>query len=680
MAERILVLGGARSGKSAVAQGLVAGSGPVVYVATGGPGDAELAERVTAHRAARPAHWVTVETRDLAAAVRAAPAGSRVLVDALGPWLAERMTALGLWADAGAEVAPLGERGRAAADALVGEADAFWQAAADHPGGPVVLVADESGLGVTPPDPSSRRWLDLAGEVLQHLAATADRALLVVAGRPLPLPAAPGGPLAVPAPPAAPGVLAGAAASGPAAAGTGGAERPAVVSRPVARQVLRPAVAHRPVGRAAVEAAGPDEGAQVDLRAHGDRMVPAGAVDFAVNVWGEGPPAHLRAVLSAALEEVGRYPDLGTARAAVARRHGRDEGEVLVAAGAAEVFRLLPAALGVRRAAIVHPQFTEPEAALRAAGVPVVHVARDPRDGWVLDPAAVPEDADLVVLGNPNNPTGTLDPPEQVVRLCRPGRLVVVDEAFVDFVADPAASLAGRTDLPGLVVVRSVTKLWALPGLRAGYALAAAGLVRRLAAVRQPWPVSGPAAAALAACCEDEAHRLAVAAQVADARADLRARLAALPGVTVWPSAANFVLVRVPDGPAVDRALRARGVAVRPSTFPTLSADHLRIAVRDPARHILLATALQDVLASAPPTGGGRLPERWPSGRGRPAAAAPPAAGGGPAARPAGGAPRTGGWAGAPTRSAAAAPASRAARAGARDAGGDAADPSGGEG
>ncbi len=239
----------------------------------------------------------------------------------------------------------------------------------------------------------------------------------------------------------------------------------------------------------------------------------------------------------------------------------------------------------------------------------MTHVVRAPGDGWALDPAAVPADADLVVLGNPTNPTGALDPPDRIAALCRPGRLTVVDEAFVDFVADPAASLAARADLPGLVVVRSVTKLWALAGLRAGYVLAPAGLVRRMDALRQPWPVSGPAAAAVAACCADEAHRLAVAAAVAAARADLAARLARLPAVTTWPAAANFVLARVPGGPAVDAALRERGVAVRPSTFPHLSPDHLRIAVRDPARHRLLESALSEILprpAAPLPTPGAR--------------------------------------------------------------------------
>lgn len=536
MAERLVVLGGARSGKSAVAEALVAAAPHVVYLATGAAGDAELDERVDAHRARRPSGWTTVETRDLVAGIHRSSPGSAILIDALGPWVADRMTAHGLWAARGVEVAPLGEQGRAAAAAVLAEAEAFWDVAAAHPGGPVVLVADESGLGLTPADPSSRRWLDLVGGILQHVAARADRVLFTVAGRPLDLPA------------------------------------PAVGDQ-------------EPTSSGA------------DLAVHGDRMVPAGALDFAVNVHGDGPPPHVRRALRDALDDVGRYPDASAARAVAAARHGRTPEQTLVVAGAAEAFRLLTGALRVRRAAIVRPCFTEPESALRVAGVPVIPVLRDPDRDWALDPTAVPEDADLVVLGNPNNPTGTLDDPQRVAALCRPGRITVVDEAFADFVEDPAASLAGRDDLPGLVVVRSITKLWAVPGARAGYLLAPPGLVRRLAAAQQPWPVSGPALAALEVCCEDEAHRLEVAREVAAQRAHLAAALARLPGVRLWPSAANFLLLRVPDGLAIDAALRRRGVAVRPSTFPSLSSDHLRVTVRGADRQRVLVEALAAALA-----------------------------------------------------------------------------------
>jgi histidinol-phosphate aminotransferase len=503
---------------------------------------------VAAHRIRRPTTWRTVETLDLGAALAGAKRGEAVLLDALGPWLAARMDAAELWCGPSATSAALDERDAAEVDGILAELDAFWDAAAAHDGGPVVVVADESGLGILPGEASSRRWLDVAGDAVQRLAADADRVLLVVAGRSLDLPAG------APAP--------------------GGAVPRDLVDR------------HRTP-------------APPDLRVHGDAMAGEGLLDLAVNVHGDGPPAHVRAAMVAALDGAAAYPDARSTRAALAARHDRDPAEVLVTAGAAELFWLLPRVARVALAAVVHPSFTEPEAALRAAGVPVTHVLRDADRGWHLDPAAVPDAADLVVLGNPSNPTGTLEDPAALAALCRPGRLVVVDEAFIDFVADPAASLAGRADLPGLVVVRSATKLWGLAGVRAGYALAPAGLVRRLDAARQPWPVGVEALAALRVIADDEAHRRAVAAEVAGARADLLTGLAEVPGVTAWDGAANFVLLRVPEQPggrAVAAALRERGIAVRTSTFPGLSDDHLRVAVRGAEVAARLTAALTEIL------------------------------------------------------------------------------------
>ena len=155
-----LVLGGARSGKSAVAEGLC-GNGPVVYVATATVRDDDMAARVAAHQARRPGSWTTVEAgRDLAAAVRSAPPAATVLVDSLTTWLAE---APGFAVDAVGLCAALAARGD------------------------VVVVSDEVGLGVHPSSEAGRLFRDRLGELNQAVAAAAGRVLLVVAGRVLPL-------------------------------------------------------------------------------------------------------------------------------------------------------------------------------------------------------------------------------------------------------------------------------------------------------------------------------------------------------------------------------------------------------------------------------------------------------------------------------------------------------------
>jgi histidinol-phosphate aminotransferase len=338
------------------------------------------------------------------------------------------------------------------------------------------------------------------------------------------------------------------------------------------------------------------------LRHHGDVDAEPGLLDFAVNVRGEGPPAWLRDRLVGALDRLGRYPSAADdlrARESAAARHRRPADEVLVLAGAAEGFALLPG-LAPARAVVLHPGFTEPEVALTSAGVTVHRVFTRAEEGHRLDPARVPEDADLVVLGNPTNPTSVLHARDAVRALARPGRVLVVDEAFADTLPGEPESLAADRDVPGLLVLRSLTKTWALPGLRAGYALAAPDLLARLARPRPPWPVNTLALEAVVACCEPVAVAEAArgAEELVAHRDQLVEALSALPDVEVHrPAAAPFLLLRVPDGPRVRAELRRQGIAVRRAdTFPGLTGDHLRVAVRPPQQSQVLVDALRDAL------------------------------------------------------------------------------------
>ncbi|MCD2193400.1 Rv2231c family pyridoxal phosphate-dependent protein CobC [Actinomycetospora endophytica] len=338
--------------------------------------------------------------------------------------------------------------------------------------------------------------------------------------------------------------------------------------------------------------------ADVDLAHHGDAEVGPGLVDLAVNVRAGTPPAWLAARLADALTGLAAYPDATAARAAAARAHGRSPDQVWPVAGVAEAFVLLARALRPRRAVVVHPQFTEPEAALRAAGHDVERVLLD--GALRLDPALVPDDADLVVVGNPTNPTSVLHPAEVVAALARPGRVLVVDEAFADTVPGESESLAARTDLPGLVVLRSLTKTWGLAGLRVGYVLAPPELVDRLAAAAPPWSVSTPALVAIEACTTAAARAEAdsAARDLAADRAHLIAALAAVPGVEVrGDPAASFLLLRTPGRTDVRAALRDRGWAVRRGdTFPGLGGEHVRVAVRDRTISDAFVAALAGVL------------------------------------------------------------------------------------
>jgi histidinol-phosphate aminotransferase len=331
-----------------------------------------------------------------------------------------------------------------------------------------------------------------------------------------------------------------------------------------------------------------------DLAHHGDADLVPGLVDLAVNVRPGGTPPWLAALIRDT--DLSAYPDRRAAVAAVAARHGRSAGEVLLTAGAAEAFVLLARALSPRRAVVVHPQFTEPEAALLAAGHCVERVVLE--FPFTLDPASVPADADLVFVGNPTNPTSVAHPREVVLDLVRPGRLVVVDEAFADCLPGEPESLAGHADLSGLVVLRSLTKTWALAGLRVGYALAAASVIAALANAQPPWPVSAPALTACVATASDAAAAgvRAWAVALGTERAYLLARLAEIPSIAVVPGAsASFVLVDTGVADIRTR-LHACGFAVRRGeTFPGLGPGWIRVAVRDTATSGRLAAALAEV-------------------------------------------------------------------------------------
>jgi histidinol-phosphate aminotransferase len=334
-----------------------------------------------------------------------------------------------------------------------------------------------------------------------------------------------------------------------------------------------------------------------ELRYHGDAVAREVPHDHAVSVVEEPRPAWLEEALEHGLRASSAYPDDRAAREAIARRHGREPDEVVLTNGGNESFWLLASALRPRHAVCVHPSYTEPEAALRAHGTQVERVFRRQGD-FALDPDAVPPGADLVVTGNPNNPSGNLDPAKTLERLARPGRTLVVDEAFMDFVAGEPESLAGGRDLDGLVVVRSLTKLWSLPGVRAGYLLAPPRLVRALERVRPSWSVNSLALEALRACAARPAEGDERARRIAGAREMLVRGLGRARAIETWPSVANFILARAREGrgEAVRSALLDRGIGVRPcASFPGLGADHFRVAVRNQDANTRLVEALAEV-------------------------------------------------------------------------------------
>ena len=299
-------------------------------------------------------------------------------------------------------------------------------------------------------------------------------------------------------------------------------------------------------------------------------LTPADVVDFSVSTNPLGPaPSVLQAVRDT---NWSRYPgdDEAPLRAALARRNGVAADQIVLGNGSSELLWLI--ALAVLRpgdpVAVLGPTFGEYARAARCMGACV---------------AEHTDEARLIFACNPNNPTGCYLPRPEVERLLHADALLVLDEAYAAFVADrwPTHALLDRH--PNLVVVRSLTKDHALPGLRLGYLAAAPAVARAVEAVRPPWSVNAGALRAGLAALEPagEAHVERARALVERSRELLTAGLSVL-GYKVWPSSANFVLVDVGDGAEFRRALLPHGCIVRDCAsfgLPTC----VRIACRLPA-------------------------------------------------------------------------------------------------
>lgn len=346
------------------------------------------------------------------------------------------------------------------------------------------------------------------------------------------------------------------------------------------------------------------------LRHHGDSEARGCRVDLAVNVVFPKPPARVVQVLHEAIDSLAAYPDERPARARLAAHLGVDADRLLLVNGAAEAFMLLAHARQWRAPVVVHPQFTEPDAALRGARHEPVHHLLAQDDGFALRPERVPAHADLVVIGNPTNPTSRLHAADDLRAVRRAGpddRLLVVDEAFMDTILGERESLlrdhrAGERT--GICVVRSLTKTFAIAGLRAGYVVGDPDLIARLREIQPPWSVNALALAAIETTADSggQLHTDVVCSAIPRRRERLVKGLTRA-GLRVVPEAAGpFVLAYHPQGQIVREKLRERGIAVRRGdTFPGLGPGWLRLAVRDGDTTDLVVREIRAIVAGLRP-------------------------------------------------------------------------------
>lgn len=376
-------------------------------------------------------------------------------------------------------------------------------------------------------------------------------------------------------------------------------------------------------------------GDRLDMARRSGRA-PDEILDFSVNVRPEGPPDFLRAALLRAMNRLDAYPSprAGEARAAAATRLGLPGDAFLFGNGSNELFHAFCRAcraLGRTTAVVPAPAFSEYELAARRAGLRCLRyrlplpapLAAPDGDRPSAAPAADAEEALLppdaailpgavVFVANPGNPVGAFLRPAKLARRMarRPDVLWCVDEAFAAYAGAQATSsllsLWRRTGIPdNALVIRSLTKFHALPGLRLGYLCGPPALARACAEELPAWNVNALALAAAVAVMEDRSSFAArTRRENRERRDDLCRRLLTLPGLTVYPSRANYVLFRLREAiPGLAaRLLREYGLALRDcANYHGLEGGvWFRAAVRSPADHERLRAALAALLPGAP--------------------------------------------------------------------------------
>lgn len=331
------------------------------------------------------------------------------------------------------------------------------------------------------------------------------------------------------------------------------------------------------------------------------------ALDFSANVSPLGLPAGVAAAITNALPTADRYPDplCRELRAALAGAEGVPADWILCGNGAADLIFRLALAVRPRRALLPAPTFAEYEAALQTVGCAVQRVfLREENEFAVTEEFtdAVTPETDIVFLCQPNNPTGQVTPPalvERLVRRCAEcGAVLVVDECFLDFLPDRDALTAKQLlrDAPQLIILKAFTKLYAMAGVRLGYALCGdATLLEKMRGAGQPWAVSSLAQAAGLAALQETAYAGAVRALIAEQRPRMAAGLRAL-GLRVMDGQANYLLFRAT--PDFGEKLRRRGAVVRScANYPGLDAAWYRTAVRTAEENTRLLQIMGEILA-----------------------------------------------------------------------------------
>ncbi len=332
-------------------------------------------------------------------------------------------------------------------------------------------------------------------------------------------------------------------------------------------------------------------------------------LDFSASINPLGMPEQAAQAMKKSIERLYHYPEPYSEELTlcVARHFSVDPGMVICGNGSTELIYLVPRALRPGRVLIPSPTFMEYERACAISGASeVVNLRLQPERDFDILPDTFMRSmsgerpCDMAFLCNPNNPTGRLVTREDVLECAdearRQGCYLVVDEAFIDFC--PEASVCKEVENnPYLIVLRSMTKFYALSGLRIGCAIFHPSVAEKVKDYKEPWTVNSLAQKAGVAALGDGLFREASLDAMKEEKAFMESELRRI-GVPFVPSRANYYLLKLDRAQELIVTLEERGILVRDcSGFPGLDGTYLRIAVRSRKENVILIQEMADICA-----------------------------------------------------------------------------------
>lgn len=320
--------------------------------------------------------------------------------------------------------------------------------------------------------------------------------------------------------------------------------------------------------------------------------------DFSANINPLGLSEKILQALTENLRGIVNYPDPNATelKRAITRRYDVDEKNLVVLNGAAEFFYLYLNATRPARVVIPVPSFSEYERAARAARCAVKFFVTQAEENFSLNVDKLRAElspTDCVIIGRPNNPTGNLPTPEEILHLAEIAT-VLVDESFIDFLDAPSIRKLAAEKIS---VVQSLTKIFAIPGLRLGFAVVDENLARLLNASKDVWNVNFLAQKAGVAALSDDDFLRRTRAWLATEQKFFVEHLSKLRGVKIFPPMANFVLFKHARADEILSGLRREKILLRScANFAGLDGSYLRSAIRSREENLQLLNALKNIL------------------------------------------------------------------------------------